>query len=105
MSWKGWSGAMSDSNLVPPAELVAGWALEPLKSGETLHSHLMMRAAQWGAEQQRDTCMQVAASLAAAISLLERGGKKAAPSDKMFEMMLSDYKQALETFRAQEESS
>lgn len=35
------------------------------------------------------------AHLAAAISLLERGGKKAAPSDKIFRMMLADYKKAL----------
>ena len=40
------------------------------------------------------------ASLAAAISLLERGGKKAAPSDTMFEQMLTDYRNALERARA-----
>lgn len=40
------------------------------------------------------------ASLAAAISLLERGGKKAAPSDKMFKQMLSDYRKSLEEARA-----
>ena len=33
-------------------------------------------------------------NLLAAISLLENGGKKAAPSDKMFEIMLSDYRAA-----------
>ncbi len=41
----------------------------------------------------------VAASLAAAISLLERGGKKAAPSDKMFYQMLKDYRESLDAFR------
>ena len=41
----------------------------------------------------------VAASLIAAISLLERGGKKAAPSDKMFNQMLVDYKASLARFR------
>lgn len=40
------------------------------------------------------------ASLAAAISLLEGGGKKAAPSDKMFEQMLVDYRKALDGARA-----
>lgn len=42
------------------------------------------------------------ASLAAAISLLERTpkAKKAAPSDKMFEQMLTDYRAALEAGRA-----
>lgn len=43
--------------------------------------------------------VDVAASLAAAISLLERGGKKAAPSDKMFEQMLTDYRNSLERAR------
>ena len=46
------------------------------------------------------TAIDVAASLAAAISLLERGGKKAAPSDKMFEQMLVDYRNSLERARA-----
>ncbi len=40
------------------------------------------------------------ASLVAAVSLLERGGKKAAASDKMFEVMLADYRKAIETGRA-----
>lgn len=42
----------------------------------------------------------VAASLAASISLLERGGKKAAASNKMFDQMLVDYRGYLEQFRA-----
>lgn len=41
-----------------------------------------------------------AASLAATISLLENGGKKAAPSDKMFAVMLDDYRKSLEEYRA-----
>lgn len=43
--------------------------------------------------------IDVSASLAAAISLLERGGKaakKAAPSDNMFDQMIVDYKAALD---------
>lgn len=47
----------------------------------------------------RDPMVHMAASLAAAISLLEGGGKKAAPSDKMFEQMLIDYRNALEAGR------
>lgn len=39
------------------------------------------------------------ASLLAAISLLEKGGKKAAPSDKMFEQMLTDYRNCVERGR------
>ncbi len=54
------------------------------------------------AEGMREA-VPVAASLAAAISLLERGGKsakKAAASDKMFDQMLSDYRKSLANFRA-----
>ena len=47
-----------------------------------------------------EATVDAAASLAAAISLLERGGKKAAPSDKMFEQMLVDYRNSLERARA-----
>lgn len=46
--------------------------------------------------------IDLAASLAAAISLLERGGKaakKAAPSDKMFDQMLDDYRASLNRAR------
>ena len=46
--------------------------------------------------------IDLAASLAAAISLLEASGKaakKAAPSDKMFDIMLTDYKKSLERAR------
>lgn len=40
------------------------------------------------------------AALSAAISLLEHGGKKGAPSNKMFEQMILDYKRALDDCRA-----
>jgi hypothetical protein len=39
------------------------------------------------------------ASLAAAISLLENGGRRAAPSDKMYLIMLKDYNRALDAGR------
>ena len=51
----------------------------------------------------RDTLIGTAAALAAAISLLERGGKaakKAAASDKMFDLMLAHYRAALAGARA-----
>jgi len=38
--------------------------------------------------------------LIAAVSLLESGGKKAAPSNKMFQQMLVDYKNGIERARA-----
>jgi hypothetical protein len=44
--------------------------------------------------------IDVGASLAAAISLLERGGERAAPSRKMFNVMLTDYKKSLARARA-----
>ena len=46
-----------------------------------------------------DILMRVMSSLAASISLLERGGKAAAPSDRMFDQMLTDYKRNLEFAR------
>jgi len=45
-------------------------------------------------KELRRTLINTVANLRAAISLLENGGKKAAPSDKMFEIMLSDYRAA-----------
>lgn len=39
-------------------------------------------------------------ALVAAVSLLDRGGKKAAPSNKMFEQMLGDYRAAIDVGRA-----
>jgi hypothetical protein len=47
-----------------------------------------------------DALMGLMSSLAAAISLLERSGKKAAPSDKMFDQMLVDYRKNLNAARA-----
>ena len=55
------------------------------------------------AERYRRTAIDVAASLAAAISLLEKGGKaakKAAASDRMFDQMLTDYRASLDRARA-----
>jgi len=44
--------------------------------------------------------VDVTAHLVAAVSLLERGGKKAAPSNKMFDQMIVDYKNCIERSRA-----
>lgn len=51
-------------------------------------------------DSERYAFVGVLASLAAAISLLERGGKSAAPSDKMFDAMLADYRTSLKDGRA-----
>lgn len=53
-----------------------------------------------GCDDPIDILKDVTAHLVAAISLLERGSKKAAPSDKMFDMMIADYKRAAERSRA-----
>lgn len=42
----------------------------------------------------------VEASLVAAVSLLKRGSKKAAPSDKIFDQMIADYEGSIERARA-----
>ena len=56
------------------------------------------------AERERDALrealLNALASLVAATSLLERGGKKAAPSDKMFAQMLVDYNKSAAAARA-----
>ena len=46
-----------------------------------------------------EAAIDAGASLAAAISLLEKGSKKAAPSNKMFDQMLADYRASLERTR------
>lgn len=48
---------------------------------------------------QRDLFISTLASLCAAVSLLENGGKKAAASDKMFFQMLKDFNKTIETAR------
>jgi hypothetical protein len=68
---------------------------------ERLNAGYLERGAE--IERLRKVAIGVAASLAAAISLLERGGKaakKAAPSDKMFDQMLTDYRASLDRARA-----
>jgi hypothetical protein len=47
---------------------------------------------------ERDPALACLAALRAAISLLEKGGKKAAASDKMFAQMLTDYRRAADNF-------
>lgn len=44
--------------------------------------------------------INVTVHLIAAVSLLEGGGKKAAPSDKMFKQMVLDYKKSIEAGRS-----
>lgn len=51
------------------------------------------------APELHEHLLKTLASLTAAISLLERDGKRAAPSDGMFEQMLDDYRQAASAAR------
>lgn len=50
--------------------------------------------------RMREAGLDALASLCAALDLLKRGGKKAAPSDRMFEQMLKDYAASIERARA-----
>lgn len=49
---------------------------------------------------ERETIIDLAAHLAAAISLLERSPKRGAPSDRVFDQMLADYRASLKRARA-----
>ncbi len=51
------------------------------------------------AERLKRVAIDVMASLGAAISLLERSPKTAAPSNKMFNVMLDDYRASLKRAR------
>ena len=72
---------------------------------ETLSTDALFYRAGAAASEARikvleEALVDVSASLIAAISLLDGGGKKAAASDKMFEIMLSDYQDSVSRARA-----
>lgn len=50
--------------------------------------------------ERKDIVIDLLASLVAAVSLLKRGSKKAAPSDRMFDQMIADYERSIERGRA-----
>ena len=79
----------------------AGEAAELLRDGIAETHDAEQRAEQAEAENERLRKMGIrtAASLAAAISLLERGGKEAAASNRMFRQMIADYNKTLEQSR------
>ena len=75
------------------------WAREQsaLPAVQTVTAHAYRAGAAASAERIKElerALINTGASLLAATSLLENGGKKAAPSDKMFKIMLSDYRAA-----------
>lgn len=51
-------------------------------------------------DQLREALFSVTASLADAIALLEESPKTAAPSDRIFDLMLRDYRESLKIGRA-----
>ena len=51
-------------------------------------------------EELEDILISLTASLSAAVSLLKRSNKKAAGSDKMFDLMIEDYEKTLSKSRA-----
>lgn len=51
-------------------------------------------------ERLKKALVDVTASLAAAVSLLERSPKTAAPSNRMFDQMLKDYQASIARARA-----
>lgn len=73
-----------------------------LRRGGTIHSddgNATMAEAADRIEALEEALSGTTASLVAAISLLERGEKKAAPSNTMFAVMLDDYRKAVEVAR------
>lgn len=81
---------------VPPKMLVdADWLRRKVETDPDMDADVL--PAQPQGVSARDPMVAAVASLAAAISLLERTpkAKKAAPSDKMFDQMLADYRKAL----------
>lgn len=50
--------------------------------------------------ERKDIVVDLLASLVAAVNLLKRGSKKAAPSDRMFDQMIADYEDSIERGRA-----
>jgi len=94
-----WAGAIADQMMLGYATRV--WGDDPrvgtdAPAVEYIRADLIARIR----AEERERWVGMAASLAAAISLLERGGKEAAASDKMFDQMLKDYRRALEKYRA-----
>lgn len=49
---------------------------------------------------KRKVVIDIMASLVAAVSLLKRSSKMAAPSDRMFDQMIADYERSIEHGRA-----
>lgn len=72
---------------------------DELPEVDRLRAKLM--AAKEGELRMRETAINALASLVAAVDLLERGGRKAAPSDRMFDQMLRDFNKVINDARGE----
>jgi hypothetical protein len=87
----GAKGSVSTTGVLEEAvQFQQGWA-DALRSKEKLAARIADLEA---------ALKDATVHLIAAVSLLESGGKKGAPSNKMFEQMLVDYKNGVERARA-----
>ena len=86
------------------AERERDWHKSLTQSHDLLADNAALKARANAAEAKvaklREALIDILASLVASVDLLERGGKKAAPSDKMFAQTLVDYKNRIERGRA-----
>ena len=69
-------------------------------SGHPLACNCRTDKSQTTRRERREPVVDLLASLVGAVSLLKRGSKKAAPSDRMFDQMIADYEAAIERGRA-----
>lgn len=72
----------------------------PLTDADGVDSAALIASQAARIRELEEAATDALASLVAAVSLLERGGKRAAPSDKMFAMMLADYKASIDSARS-----
>lgn len=96
---------MTDQDLIHHLRNSKGWPTLGNAAADRIEALRAALAAERDAleaenERLREAALDAAAHLVAATSLLRKGGKKAAPSNKMFAQMLVDYEAAIERTRA-----
>jgi hypothetical protein len=92
------TSAEATAQVVYQLRYLPGTSLVDPQTREDFAKHVAALAAERDA--LREAGLDALASLVAAHSLLKAGGKKAAPSDKMFEQMLRDYEASIQRARA-----
>lgn len=94
---------LTDSHLgwQPAANTVGSAAPDPSYTAHRMYRRpLATKPAVKDDETVVEALRGATASLVAAVSLLKRGSKKAAPSDKMFDQMILDYEKSIKEARA-----